>query len=47
MSNLEVHHEEFGSHSGHDSENNLIACAKLATLPSHHREESEAASMVA
>jgi ATP-dependent DNA helicase RecQ len=24
MSNLEVHHKEFRSHSGHDSEDNLI-----------------------
>jgi 5-methylcytosine-specific restriction endonuclease McrA len=24
MSNLEVHHKEFGSQSGHDSEENLI-----------------------
>jgi len=24
MSNLEVHHKEFRSHSGHDSEENLI-----------------------
>ena len=25
MSNLEVHHQRFRSHSGHDSEENLIA----------------------
>jgi 5-methylcytosine-specific restriction endonuclease McrA len=24
MSNLEIHHKEFRSHSGHDSEENLI-----------------------
>jgi ATP-dependent DNA helicase RecQ len=24
MSNLEVHHQQFGSHSGHDCEENLI-----------------------
>jgi 5-methylcytosine-specific restriction endonuclease McrA len=29
MSNLEVHHQEFRSHSGQDSEDNLITlCAK-------------------
>jgi len=29
MSNLEVHHKEFRSHSGHDAEENLITlCAE-------------------
>jgi 5-methylcytosine-specific restriction endonuclease McrA len=28
MSNLEIHHQQFRSHSGHDSEDNLITlCA--------------------
>jgi len=32
MSNLEVHHKEFRSHSGHDSEQNLITlCAACHT----------------
>jgi len=47
MSNLEVHHEEFRSHSGHDSAQNLITCAMLATPQCITVEESEAASMVA
>jgi len=29
MSNLEIHHKEFRSHSGHDTEENLITlCSK-------------------
>jgi 5-methylcytosine-specific restriction endonuclease McrA len=33
MSNLEVHHKEFRSHSGHDSEENLITlCHRCHTL---------------
>jgi 5-methylcytosine-specific restriction endonuclease McrA len=34
MSNLEVHHREFRSHSGEDSEENLITlcCAPHATV---------------
>ena len=43
MSNLEVHHEEFRSHSGHDCRT-LITCAMLATLQCITVEESEAAS---
>jgi 5-methylcytosine-specific restriction endonuclease McrA len=32
MSNLEVHHKEFRSHSGHDSEENLITlCSSCHT----------------
>jgi 5-methylcytosine-specific restriction endonuclease McrA len=36
MSNLEVHHNQFRSHSGHDSEENLItlsACCQGGDLP--------------
>ena len=32
MSNLEVHHKEFRSHAGDDSEENLITCAPHATM---------------
>jgi 5-methylcytosine-specific restriction endonuclease McrA len=33
MSNLEVHHKQFRSHSGHDSEENLITlCRGCHTL---------------
>ena len=37
MSNLEVHHQQFRSHSGEDSEGNLItlcaACHRRAHIP--------------
>jgi len=33
MSNLEVHHQQFRSHSGHDSEENLITlCASCHAI---------------
>jgi 5-methylcytosine-specific restriction endonuclease McrA len=33
MSNLEVHHQQFRSHSGHDSEENLITlCANCHAI---------------
>ena len=33
MSNLEIHHKQFRSHAGHDSEENLITlCAQCHTL---------------
>jgi hypothetical protein len=36
MSNLEIHHEEFRSHSGDDSELNLITlCATCPTERQH------------
>jgi ATP-dependent DNA helicase RecQ len=40
MSNLEVHHQQFRSHSGDDSEGNLItlcaACHRTAHTPGAH-----------
>jgi 5-methylcytosine-specific restriction endonuclease McrA len=37
MSNLEIHHKQFRSHSGEDSEENLITmCAACHTI-AHHR----------
>jgi 5-methylcytosine-specific restriction endonuclease McrA len=40
MSNLEVHHQQFRSHSGDDSEENLItlceACHRKAHIPAAH-----------
>lgn len=37
MSNLEIHHKQFRSHSGDDSEGNLITmCAACHTI-AHHR----------
>jgi 5-methylcytosine-specific restriction endonuclease McrA len=36
-SNLEVHHKEFRSHSGHDSEENLITLCITCHAYVHHR----------
>jgi 5-methylcytosine-specific restriction endonuclease McrA len=35
MSNLEVHHKEFRSHSGHDSEENLITLCNACHASAH------------
>jgi 5-methylcytosine-specific restriction endonuclease McrA len=37
MSNLEVHHVEFRSHSGADSEENLITLCTACHAIAHHR----------
>jgi 5-methylcytosine-specific restriction endonuclease McrA len=37
MSNLEVHHKEFRSHSGHDSEENLITMCTACHAAAHQR----------
>jgi 5-methylcytosine-specific restriction protein A len=37
MSNLEVHHKEFRSHSGEDSEENLITLCTACHARVHHR----------
>jgi len=37
MSNLEVHHKQFRSHSGHDSEENLITLCSDCHLTMHAR----------
>ena len=37
MSNLEVHHQEFRSQSGHDSEENLITLCTTCHAHMHHR----------
>lgn len=36
MSNLEVHHKQFRSHSGHDSEQNLITLCTSCHARVHH-----------
>jgi 5-methylcytosine-specific restriction endonuclease McrA len=36
MSNLEVHHQEFRSHSGHDREENLITLCTACHAGLHH-----------
>jgi 5-methylcytosine-specific restriction endonuclease McrA len=36
MSNLEVHHKEFRSHSGHDTEENLITLCNACHSSIHH-----------
>jgi len=36
MSNLEVHHKEFRSHSGDDSEQNLITLCSTCHATVHH-----------
>ena len=33
MTSLEVHHKQFRSHSGEDSEHNLITSVPIVTLP--------------
>jgi ATP-dependent DNA helicase RecQ len=37
MSNLEVHHKQFRSHSGTDSEENLITMCTACHAIAHHR----------
>ena len=37
MANLEIHHKEFRSHSGHDSEENLITLCTTCHAYVHHR----------
>jgi 5-methylcytosine-specific restriction endonuclease McrA len=37
MSNLEVHHQQFRSHSGDDSELNLITLCTACHAQAHHR----------
>jgi 5-methylcytosine-specific restriction endonuclease McrA len=37
MANLEVHHREFRSHSGRDSEENLITLCTPCHATLHHR----------
>jgi 5-methylcytosine-specific restriction endonuclease McrA len=37
MTNLEVHHKEFRSHSGHDSDENLITLCTTCHAYMHHR----------
>jgi 5-methylcytosine-specific restriction endonuclease McrA len=38
MSNLEIHHKQFRSHSGDDSEENLITmCTDCHATAHHHR----------
>jgi len=37
MSNLEVHHKEFRSHSGDDSDQNLITLCTACHADVHHR----------
>ena len=36
MSNLEIHHKRFRSHSGHDSEENLITLCTQCHTGVHH-----------
>jgi 5-methylcytosine-specific restriction endonuclease McrA len=44
MSNLEVHHQEFRSHSGHDAEQNLITLCSACHATKHdQRKESDEA----
>jgi 5-methylcytosine-specific restriction endonuclease McrA len=37
MSNLEVHHKEFRSHSGHDSNENLITLCSVCHASVHRQ----------
>ena len=37
MSNLEVHHKQFRSQSGDDSEHNLITLCTVCHATAHHR----------
>jgi len=37
MSNLEIHHQEFRSQSGDDSEQNLITLCSACHATLHHR----------
>jgi 5-methylcytosine-specific restriction endonuclease McrA len=36
MSNIEVHHQEFRSHSGNDVEENLITLCTACHAAAHH-----------
>jgi 5-methylcytosine-specific restriction endonuclease McrA len=38
MSNLEVHHRQFRSHSGHDSEENLVTMCTVCHASTHRLE---------
>jgi 5-methylcytosine-specific restriction endonuclease McrA len=40
MANLEIHHKEFRSHSGHDSEENLITLCTQCHAGVHHNLKS-------
>jgi ATP-dependent DNA helicase RecQ len=41
MSNLEVHHKKFRSHSGDDSDENLISlCTACHAIAHHHRNKT-------
>jgi len=41
MSNLEVHHKQFRSHSGDDSDENLITlCTACHAIAHHHRNKT-------
>jgi 5-methylcytosine-specific restriction endonuclease McrA len=42
MLNLEVHHKQFRSHSGHDSEENLITLCVSCHAQMHSHPDSEA-----
>jgi len=42
MSNLEVHHQQFRSHSGDDSEENLITLCNACHDATHHRRSRRA-----
>jgi 5-methylcytosine-specific restriction endonuclease McrA len=44
MSNLEVHHKQFRSHSGRDSEENLITLCSTCHASVHARPKSFAAA---
>jgi len=39
MSNLEIHHKQFRSHSGDDSEENLITMCTACPAIAHHGEK--------
>jgi 5-methylcytosine-specific restriction endonuclease McrA len=41
MSNLEIHHKEFRSHSGNDSEDNLITLCTACHQKTHGEPEAE------
>ena len=37
MANLEIHHRQFRSHSGHDAEENLITLCSICHASAHQR----------
>jgi 5-methylcytosine-specific restriction endonuclease McrA len=45
MTNLEVHHKQFRSHSGDDSEQNLITLCAACHDETHHNVKSEIATI--